>query len=776
MGRPEKHLSDDDPVARLALRLRALRSSAGSPSYRQLAARCGVSPATLTRAASGNTLPTLTVALAYAAACGGDPDEWKALWRQTQQAVCAARASPARQEPIARQLPPAPALFTGRTRELAALDRHLESGDGSPIVLSAIHGMGGVGKTALALQWARLAREHFHDGELYIDLHGYDPDQGPMDASEALRMCLSALGIAPEHAPTSVQERSALYRRLLSGRRMLVILDNARTSQQVRPLLPGSPTCMALITSRNNLGGLAVRDGMQRLTLDVLTAREARLLLTRAIGSQRATAEPGALAALAELCGHHPLALLIVAERVRATPQCRLASAVAQLSDESERLTALDAEDDDASAVRSVLGWSYRALSRDEGVLFRRLGLHKGTDIGALAAASIAGFTLEYCRGLLQGLVSAHLLEVTAADRYGMHDLVRLLAAELAADEESAEERKAAIARVSTWYVHSASSARTALDPALPRLDLDLPPCDADVMTLTTFPDRAAALGWFECERANLTALCATAESLGLHEIAWQLPTVLYRYFDLTKQYSDWIATHLIAARSAKLVTSDDPLGRILCNLGNAYRPLGLLAQAHECYTQALAVFESTGFRRGQALVLGNMAGVHRQNGEHLKAAQTMSDAIALFDELGDEASVALGLANLGLIHMETGDLTEAAECEKRAMELFELRGDAHGRARALANLGRLNRLAGEADAAIALLTEAKRTLSDLEDRHETAMTCAELADAYAARGDDAGSHASLEEARAILRQIGDDSRRGTLARRLEQYADGPGA
>jgi tetratricopeptide (TPR) repeat protein len=668
---------------------------------------------------------------------------------------------------VPRLLPGPTTQFTGRTAELSALDRHLNTESPAPVLLSAISGMGGVGKTALAVYWGHLARHRFPDGTLYIDLRGYHPSGQPMTPLEALGLLLAALAVPAELMPLSTEERIARFRTLMAGRRVLLVLDNASSVDQVRPLLPGSPTCVVLITSRAALGGLVAREGVHRILVDVLTPAEARRLLRRVIGPERADAEPGAVAALAELCGCHPLALCIAAERVTATREGSIACAVARLTDQVHRLDALATGDDDTSAVRAVFTWSYDALDPERQQLFRVLGLHEGPDICMPAAAALAGCPVERCGQLVAGLLSAHLLEERTEGRFRMHDLLALFARDRALADDPEPDRLGAISRVGSWYLYSACAARAVLNPHMPPMH---PPAAATAVPPMAFTSHVQALAWCEMERANLVAMTATAAGHGDLHVAWQLPIALAPYLDLRKQYSDWITTLRIAARAARRLADGEAEGRVLCNLGCAYMPLGRFDEAIACFTQALTLFRAVDYRQGQAMVLGNLASTYNNAGEQDQAAAHHEAAIAVFSELGDRYGEALTLANLGRVHVAAGRYAEAMRCEQRAMELFGELGYRHGLARACSNLGAIEGKLGRLEAAISLLTRAAAEFTELGDRYEEAATLALAADAHAGRGDTAAARCCLQRAHDLYREICDTRKQHATAMRLSDH------
>lgn len=654
--------------------------------------------------------------------------------------------------PRPRQLPPAAEHFTGRTGELARLDRLLRDRDGiAPVVISAVSGMGGIGKTTLAVHWAHQAREGFTDGDLYIDLQGFHPSGRPVAPEDALGRFLAALGVAEDRMPATLDERAALYRTLMADRNMLVLLDNARDANQVRPLLPAAPACRVLITSRSRLSGLAVREGAQRISLDILSLRESVQLLRHAIGA-RAAEEPGATAALAELCGLHPLALRIAAERIAADRSASVRDAVEELH-HAPRLGALAVDDDDSTAVRAVFSWSYRTLPTPARRLFRLLGLHDGPDLPLPACAALAGLGRTETGLLLSQLVDAHLVEQPSHDRYGVHDLLRLFAHERALDEETLNGRSDAVFRIGAWYLHSACAARVALDPHLPPLE---PPTVKLPVETMTFADEAAALSWCEAERANLTATALTAATYELHEIGWKLPTALFPFFDLRRHYGDWITTHKSAAAAAHAAGDAEAEGKVLCNLGSAYRPMRRFAEAAENYERALALFREAGWRMGEGKALGNLAATHADAGDNEEAITVGQAALAVFEELGDEYGQALCLSNLGNSYVRKERNEDAVDAQTRARLLFDHLGDQRGIGRTLAGTGSALAGLGRFEEALENLAAAVEAFVAVADQHEQATTLADTAEVYAALGRADEADRAVRRATEMFQALGE--------------------
>jgi NB-ARC domain len=360
--------------------------------------------------------------------------------------------------PVPAQLPPAVPAFIGRDAELASLDAllHPKAAAAGPatVVIAALSGTAGVGKSALAVHWAHRAAAQFPDGQLYVNLRGFDPDGAAMEPSEALRGFLDALGAPATRIPESLSAQAGLYRTLLAGKRILVVLDNAKDAGQVRPLLPGSPGCLAIVTSRNQLTGLVATDSAYAMTLDLLGSGDARELLALRLGSRRVAREPDAVDEIIAGCARLPLALTIAAARAAGSPSFPLAVLATELREATRALDPLNGGDP-ATDVRAVFSWSYHALTTDAARLFRRLGLHPGPDIALPAAASLAAIPQDRARALLGELTRAHLLAEHAPGRYAFHDLLRAYATELARAHDSQNVRNAAAHRVLDHYLHT---------------------------------------------------------------------------------------------------------------------------------------------------------------------------------------------------------------------------------------------------------------------------------------------------------------------------------
>jgi tetratricopeptide (TPR) repeat protein len=600
--------------------------------------------------------------------------------------------APAKPTPVAgpgpRQLPANVVHFTGRDAELAKLDDLLTQDDAAQpatMVISAIAGTAGVGKTALVVHWAHRVRDYFPDGQLFVNLRGYDP--GPrMTPEQALEEFLRALNVAADRIPTRLEARAALYRSLLHGRRVLIVLDNANSAEQVRPLLPGSPTCRAVVTSRSRLAALIARDGASRIIVDLLSPAEAVTLLRDIIGDARVTAEPEAAAKLASQCAYLPLALRIAAERAVTHRHTTLADLTGELAVERDRLDLLATTDEeDETAVRAVFSWSYHALPPEAARAFRLLGLHAGQDISAPAAAALTDTTPTQARRLLETLVGMHLMEQTGRDRYRFHDLLRVYAAELAEAEETDHNCEAAIRGMLTWYLHTGDAAAHILNPHRRRVPLNHPEVACSPLKFTTYRQ---ALDWCEAERANLVAATRQAAETGEHIIAWRLPVAMWDFFNLRKYWDDWITTHHVGLTAAEHLHDQRGQAWIWGGLGMAYFFLGQYKDALDHYQRALPICEEIDERWGEAIALLGLSWAYAYLGEHEEALDHAERALHIGQEIGDTWSQTLALFSIGTVHRKLHRFDDALHYFQLALNVVCPLHDQSGEAMALHNLG----------------------------------------------------------------------------------------
>jgi DNA-binding SARP family transcriptional activator/tetratricopeptide (TPR) repeat protein len=669
---------------------------------------------------------------------------------------------------LPRQLPSALEHFAGRGEELKALDDLVSKTAGAdrPPVVSAIVGTAGVGKTTLAVHWAHQVAPRFPDGQLYVNLRGFGPSGSPATPEEAIRGFLQALGVSAGQMPGSLEEQAALYRSLLAGKRMLIVLDNARDAGQVRPLLPGGGGCLALVTSRDQLTGLVAAEGARPLNLDVLSQAEARELLARRLGEQRAAAEPEAVSELARLCARLPLALAITAARATARPGFSLSALAAELGNWQGRLDCLDT-DDAASSVREVFSWSGRQLSGPAARLFRLLGIHPGPDISVAAAASLAGVSLQMGRRLLAELTRAHLLTEYNPGRFACHDLLRAYAAEQA---HAAKPAQCALAlrRVLDHYLHTANAAAQVLYPAREPLTLHEPQPGA----APGHPrDRSEALAWFAAEHQVLLAAATHAAAAGLDTYAWQLPAALTDFLTRQGYWHDLAAIQHTALSAARRLGDQHGQAHAHQGLGTAGLRLGRPGHVRHL-ERAIGLFHQLDDRARQARSQITLGVALSLQGRHREAHRQTEQALGLYREVGHRAGQAHALSNLGWLLANLGDYQAALTCCQSALSLHGEFGNLLGQAHTWDHLGYIHHcLGGNADAIISY-QRALGLLQDVGDRAEEAGVLTRLGDAYLRAGDDKAAQNAWRRALDMLKDLHDPTAGGKVP---QERARGPG-
>jgi DNA-binding SARP family transcriptional activator/tetratricopeptide (TPR) repeat protein len=641
--------------------------------------------------------------------------------------------------------------FTGRRAEIARLDATLAAAHAQPnaVGVVAMCGGAGVGKTALAVHWAHRVAGRFPDGQLFVNLRGFDPAADPVSVSEAVRVALDALGVPAHRVPASEEAKVGLYRSLLAGRRILVVLDNAATAEQVRPLLPGAPGCLAVVTSRDRLSGLGTAEAARPLTVDVLGAGEARDLLAARVGAERVAKEPGAVDEILERCARLPLALAVVAARASAEPNPSLASLAAELAE--DRLEAL-ADTDPAADVRAVFSWSYRGLSFAAARLFRLLGLHPGPDVDTEAAASLAGVPEHLARRHLAELSRAHLVTEHRAGRFAFHDLLRAYAVELAHTHDPGPRRREALHRVLDHYVHGAHAAALLMSPHSDAVDVAPP--QPGVVLPEPFDDAAHAQVWLAARRAVLLAMLVLAARSGFHGHTWLLAWALGPALDRSGHWREMAQAHELGlAAATRLVDrraqaySHRVLGRAwtrmgewdtarvhyesalrLCEadddqvgLAHTHLAMGWLREQQGVYREALiqvrraeALYAAAGHLAGRASALNQAGWYHAQLGEHQEALIDCQAALGLHVEAGHRYGQASAWDSLGFAHHHLGRYRHAARCYRRALALHRDNGDRYREAATLARFAHCQLDSGDAQAARREWTAALAILDSL--------------------------------------------------------------
>jgi tetratricopeptide (TPR) repeat protein len=650
---------------------------------------------------------------------------------------------------VPAQLPADIAAFTGRSPHLERLDTLLPDGSGA-VVITAIAGTAGIGKTALAVHWAHRVRDRFPDGQLHLDLRGYARTP-PLRPAEALARFLHDLGVPAEQVPHDVDEAAALYRSLLAGKRLLVVLDNARDPDQVRPLLPGAPGCLVLITSRNQLTGLVAREGAHRLTLDVLSPDEARTLLARVLGADRVRAEPEAADELARLCGHLPLALRIAAADLLSRPHDTVDGYAARLR-RGNRLAALQIDGDEQAAVRAAFDLSYAALPPDARRLFRLLGQLPGPDATVDAAAALAGATPQATARLLDQLTAAHLVDQRTPGRFTMHDLLRIYAAEHGDAGEA--ERRGAISRLFDHYVDTANVAATMLYPRTLPLPAELAPRPA---TTEPFDDPRDASAWLDAERHNLVAAVRHAAEHGPRPVAWQLAAALHGYFTLRGPTEDWLTTASAALAAAEAERQPAAQAAVHLNLTTFHANQDRYRPAIEHAVRGLDLARRAGWPHGQTVALGNLGNLYGELGRLDLSIEHYGRALALAREIGSRGSEAVALHNLAFVHGKAGRLWQSVAYQTEALPVLRELGAPVGEAMALANLGEAYHRLGRFDEALDHLAQALDIQRGIGDKGGECYTARIMAAVH----NDAGRHAqALDHARSALALTGEARKR----------------
>jgi DNA-binding SARP family transcriptional activator len=662
----------------------------------------------------------------------------------------AARPAASRAGPVVpQQLPAPPAHFVGRAAELSALTSRLDrAGADQPtaVMITAIDGAAGVGKTALAVHWAHRVADRFADGQLYVNLRGYDPGQ-PVPATEALAGFLRALGVAAADIPAETGERAALYRSLLTGRRVLVLLDNAHDTDQVRPLLFATPTAQVLVTSRNELAGLIVADGVIPLTLDVLTDADALDLIAARIGPARLAPELAAAHELISLCARLPLALAITAARAAARPRFLLSSLAAELRDARTRLDALSTGES-ATDVRAVFSWSYHRLPDATARMFRLLGLHPGPDITAEAAASLAGLGGPEARRLLRELTRGHMLTEPASGRYALHDLLRAYAAEQATATETVPSIRTTIGRVLDHYLHTAHGGALILKPPRPPISLRGSAAGVTPEHLTSYEQ---AMAWFAAEHHVLLAIVRLAEADGFDLHAWQLPWTTGDYHNRCGHWHEGIASQRTALAAATRLDDQAAQAGALLMLGVLHASLDQADQARAFLVDCLERYRRIGNRSGEARAHQTIGTTFGSQGRYAAAVFHAERALALFQDTGDRAGQAGALNDAGWWHTVLGDYERALAYSHQAVALQRKLGNRLGEAIALDSLGYAEHHLGHLSAATACYRRSLVMFRQLGHRYCEAETLTNLGDTHQAAGDHAAARDSWLQALAIF-------------------------
>ncbi len=652
---------------------------------------------------------------------------------------------------VPAQLPLDARGFTGRDDQLAALDALVNPSSPGGARIALIAGTAGVGKTALAVHWAHRVRQAFPDGQLYADLRGYSAD-APVRPIDMLTRFLLACGMPAERIPADETDAATAYRSLLADRQMLIIFDNAASADQIRPLLPGGPGCAVVVTSRDRLDGLLVRDGARRLDLHVFTPAEARALLADVLGAKRVEAEQQATTELITLCAHLPLALRIAAAALTGQSAPAISDYVARLRT-GDRLTALSIDGDPNSAVRAAFDLSYATLNAPLRRTFRLLSLMPGPDVTADATAALAGTTPAAADVALARLAGMHLVDEPSPGRYRLHDLLQLYAAEHVAGEEHHAERAEATDQVLTWYLDTARAASQCLyRGSEPQVGDDLTG-HSKAVAFTTETD---AITWLNAERANLVAAVALASSRGLHTTTWQLAHALRSYFWHTRHTGQWLRIAQAGLAAARHTTDPRVHAAMRLNVGAVSHCLARFGDAADHYAAAYEFAVSAGWTALALTCLTHLGNLHLESGDLATANSFHRRSLALIRQTQDRRNLWVALNNLGLVSHQLGRLREAEELQTEAVRAARRAGVPGGEASALQYLGYSVHAIGELDRALTHLTQALPIHRRAGNRKGEAQTLMDIAAVHADAGRQESAEASIEAALAIIGETGD--------------------
>jgi DNA-binding SARP family transcriptional activator/Tfp pilus assembly protein PilF len=650
------------------------------------------------------------------------------------------------------QLPTDLATFTGRRAELGGAAALLpDRGHPETTVIGLISGMAGTGKTTLAVHWAHRIAHRFPDGSLYVNLRGYDPSGSRMDPGEAIETFLVALGVAPQAVPEGLDAQAALYRSTLAGRRVLIVLDNAGDTEQVGPLLPATPGCLVIVTSRSRLSGLVARHGAHPLTLDLLSAEESLELLARRLGDARVDAEPVAARAIIGLCAGLPLALSIVAARAALHPGFRLADIAEELRADHGSLDAFSGGDFGTDA-RAVFSWSYHALSPDAAGLFRRLALHPGPDITAAAAAALAGVPARQVRTLLTGLTGASLLIERAPGRFVLHDLLRAYARELTARHDSEAERNAALLRMYDHYLRAAHQASVVISPFRETVPLPTSTTDGEP---PRFDHSGHATAWLGSERHVLRAVVEHATAHGYHEHAWRTAVTLDLFFDRLGFWHDLMEISKAGLRSARALGDRIGEAYALHGLGFGHTRFEHPEEALRLLGDALELFRAEGAALAEARAHRSLAFQNNRIGRYDASLDHYVKAADLYRSHRHRNGEASVMNEVGWTYILLGDFQRAVEYCEKAVALHQEVGDLNGEASAQDSVGYALHHLGNFRAAVERFELAVGLYREIGNHYLEADTLRHLGDSHRAAGDHAAARAAWTRALALLEEIG---------------------
>jgi tetratricopeptide (TPR) repeat protein/transcriptional regulator with XRE-family HTH domain len=664
-------------------------------------------------------------------------------------------------------LPPDVPFFVGREEQLRDMDRlisrpHLSS---EALTTAVVSGVAGIGKSALAVHWGHRNRDAFPDGQLYLNLRGFDPYGPPMPPVDAVRIFLSALRVPPQRIPSGLTERIGLYRTITSDKRILVILDNARDADQVRPLLPGGAGPRVVVTSRNPMLGLVATDAARPIVLDILRHPEARELLRQRLGHDRIDDQDEAVSDIISRCACLPLALALVTARAATHPRYALGDLADELRRAADTLDVI-VSDEAASDLRTVFSWSYRSLTQEAARTFRLLGLHPGPDVSLDAVASLVGLAPAVARPLLGQMAGAGLVAEPVPGRFVMHDLLRAYAGELSA-LESPEQRRRATARVLDHYLGTAIGADRRMDPH--RDAIDIAPI-GDGVALTPVPDRQTAQAWLDAEHQVLVRMVSAAADAGLDVHAWQLAWALVEYLDIQGYWNDIARTQRMALAAAGRLGNRDAEGRALRQLANADIQMGNLDLADQHLQQSLQLSAARQDDAGQANTHINLA-VLRERQERFGDANAHAlRALELYRRAGHRVGEGIALNSLGYGYALAGDLPRALRCCTEALAVNNEIDHRKNKAHTFDSLGYIYAQLHDFDKSAGYYREALMLFREFGNRYNEADALINLGDVARDSGDGSAAKAAWRKAAAILDEI-DHPRADQVRERLATAA-----
>jgi tetratricopeptide (TPR) repeat protein len=653
---------------------------------------------------------------------------------------------------VPRQLPAGVRHFVGRGEELKALSRAADAAgvDAAVVPIAVISGAAGVGKSALVLQWAHQNSDAFPDGQVYVNLRGFDPAGPPLSPSASIRMVIDALGVPAQRVPPDPQSQAAFYRSLVAGRRVLIVLDNASDAEHARALLPGSAGPVVVITSRSELTSLVALEGATPIRLPLLDGGESRELITSHLGSEPVTHQGDVVDELIALCGRLPLALSIVAARAATRPDMPLSALVTQLRDARGRLDVLSVGEA-AGDLRAVFSCSYTQLDATAARMFRLVGLHPGSDISIRAAASLAGVSYDEAGRLLEALTRVHLLTQQRPQRWDMHDLLRAYAAEQVTIHDNDTERHEAIRRLLDYYLHTAHAAARLLEPAceplkLPQLSIAVRP--------GKIADDVDALRWFAAEHHTLMSTIDQAAHTGHETHAWQLAWTMVTWCSRRGLSIDLATAQRTALEAAQRTGDQEGQAHAHVFLSRACAMLDLHAEAKTHLQQAFELFQHLGDSVGRAAVHRGLGGEFDRQNQHDQALYHAQRFLELMRATNDRIGEAVGLNDVGWCHMRLGDYVTGLDLCHQALQLCQELGYRASEARTWDSLGYAHHHLGQLTEAVDCYQHAINLYPCLDDQHGLAATLDHLGDTHAAAGNPAAAQSSWRAAVDILENM----------------------